>query len=252
MTKMKTITCIVFIISFSIFSFAQPNRDKIKTLKIAFITEKLDLSEKEAQQFWPVYNAFEEEHFKLRRQSYNGKKNINFETIKEEEAVAVLKEMRSLETKRIITPDTSRRAHRINEKSSFSFEEKGKTINLPSLNLAIERGINQDLLGSTYDWGLLLYSVNTSNLESGLLYTSNYFCLPRIFNSTTNTLLPSPEAFNQLASPNVGLQNLVVGMLHQFFVVTVADNSLLATYGVFAAVYLSIIYFFKSKYVIIF
>ena len=79
---MKTITSIVFIISFSIFSFAQPNRDKIKTLKIAFITEKLDLSEKEAQQFWPVYNAFEEEHFKLRRQSFNGKKNINggFET----------------------------------------------------------------------------------------------------------------------------------------------------------------------------
>lgn len=101
MTKMKTITSIVFIISFSIFSFAQPNRDKIKTLKIAFITEKLDLSEKEAQQFWPVYNAFEEEHFKLRRQSYNSKKNINFETLKEEEAVTILKEMRSLETKRI-------------------------------------------------------------------------------------------------------------------------------------------------------
>ena len=30
-----------------------------------------------------------------------------------------------LETKKIITPNTSRRAHRINEKCSFSFEEKG-------------------------------------------------------------------------------------------------------------------------------
>ena len=98
---MKTITCIVFIISFSIFSFAQPNRDKIKTLKIAFITEKLDLSEKEAQQFWPVYNAFEEENFKFRKQSFETKKNIDFETLKEEEAIAILKDMRSFETKRI-------------------------------------------------------------------------------------------------------------------------------------------------------
>ena len=101
MTKMKTITCIVFIISFSIFSFAQPNRDKIKTLKIAFITEKLDLSEQEAQKFWPVYNAFEEENFKFRKQSFETKKNIDFETLKEEEAIAILKDMRSFETKRI-------------------------------------------------------------------------------------------------------------------------------------------------------
>ncbi|MFH6769857.1 sensor of ECF-type sigma factor [Gaetbulibacter aquiaggeris] len=98
---MKTITSIVFIISFSILSFAQSNRDKIKTLKIAYITEKLDLSEKEAQIFWPVYNAFEEENFKLRKQSFEGKKNINFETLKEEEAISILKEMRAFDSKRI-------------------------------------------------------------------------------------------------------------------------------------------------------
>jgi hypothetical protein len=98
---MKTITSIVFIISFSILSFSQGNRDKIKTLKIAFITEKLDLSEQEAQKFWPVYNAFEEENFKFRKQSFETKKNIDFETLKEEEAIAILKDMRSFETKRI-------------------------------------------------------------------------------------------------------------------------------------------------------
>ena len=81
MTKMKTITCIVFIISFSILSFSQGNRDKIKTLKIAFITEKLDLSEQEAQKFWPVYNAFEEENFKFRKQSFETKKNIDLEIV---------------------------------------------------------------------------------------------------------------------------------------------------------------------------
>jgi hypothetical protein len=97
---MKTITSIVFIIGFSLLSFSQHNRDKIKTLKIAFITEKLDLSKKEAQQFWPIYNAFEEENFKLKSQAYEDRKSINFETLKEEEAVLLLKKMRSLDTKR--------------------------------------------------------------------------------------------------------------------------------------------------------
>ena len=98
---MKTITSIVFIVSFSLLSFSQQNRDKIKTLKIAYITEKLNLSEKEAQQFWPVYNAFEEENFNLRNQSFEDRKNINFETLKEEEAVSLLKKMREFETKRM-------------------------------------------------------------------------------------------------------------------------------------------------------
>lgn len=49
-------------------SFGQRgNREKIKSLKVAFITEKLELSSKEAQQFWPVYNKFEEEREILRR-----------------------------------------------------------------------------------------------------------------------------------------------------------------------------------------
>ncbi len=98
---MKTKITIVFIICFSLLTFSQHNRDKIKTLKIAFITEKLDLSEKEAQQFWPVYNTFEEENYKLRKQSFEGRKNINFETLKEEDALVLLKEMRSFESKRL-------------------------------------------------------------------------------------------------------------------------------------------------------
>jgi hypothetical protein len=97
---MKTITSIIFIISFSLISFSQQNRDKIKTLKIAFITEKLDLSEKEAQQFWPIYNAFEDEQYQIRRNSFQGRNKINFETLTEKEASSLLKEMRSVETKR--------------------------------------------------------------------------------------------------------------------------------------------------------
>ena len=49
---------------FSLSTLAQPGGDKmkerIKAQKIAFITEHLDLSEEEAQGFWPVYNAYED------------------------------------------------------------------------------------------------------------------------------------------------------------------------------------------------
>ncbi|WP_308991190.1 hypothetical protein QLS71_002075 [Mariniflexile litorale] len=97
---MKTLTSILFILSFSLITIAQSNRDKIKTLKIAYITEKLDLSEKEAQKFWPIYNTYEEENTRLRKEAYEARKRINFETITEEEAKEVLKENRLKDNKR--------------------------------------------------------------------------------------------------------------------------------------------------------
>lgn len=44
-----------------------PVRDRIKTLKVAFITEQVGLTSEEAQQFWPIYNAHEESMEKIRR-----------------------------------------------------------------------------------------------------------------------------------------------------------------------------------------
>ncbi len=51
---------------------AQENKqDRIKALKIGFITQKLDLTSKEAQNFWPVYNEHQDKirglHAKNRR-----------------------------------------------------------------------------------------------------------------------------------------------------------------------------------------
>ena len=45
---------------------ALPERNKIKALKIAFITERLSLSSSEAEVFWPIYNRFEEKREALR------------------------------------------------------------------------------------------------------------------------------------------------------------------------------------------
>ncbi|EZH74033.1 hypothetical protein ATO12_14245 [Aquimarina atlantica] len=66
---MKKIVLLICFTCFSIGAFAQHgSREKIKAFKIAYITEKLDLTSKEAQQFWPIYNAHEETVGKLRRQ----------------------------------------------------------------------------------------------------------------------------------------------------------------------------------------
>ena len=44
-----------------------PVRDRIKTLKVAFITERVGLTSKEAQQFWPIYNEHEDNLKEIRR-----------------------------------------------------------------------------------------------------------------------------------------------------------------------------------------
>jgi len=55
-------------ISFGSFSFLKAQDDggfkrgeKIQALKIAFITQKLELTSDEAQKFWPVYGQYENE-----------------------------------------------------------------------------------------------------------------------------------------------------------------------------------------------
>ena len=47
---------------------AQNNRlERIKALKTAFITERLDLSSAEAEKFWPIFNAYENKVGALRK-----------------------------------------------------------------------------------------------------------------------------------------------------------------------------------------
>ncbi|MFN5630175.1 MAG: sensor of ECF-type sigma factor [Bacteroidota bacterium] len=45
---------------YSVAALSQNNdkKEKIESFKVAFITQKLNLTTKEAQQFWPVYNEY--------------------------------------------------------------------------------------------------------------------------------------------------------------------------------------------------
>ena len=54
---MKKIIIICLGVVLSLSAFAQQGK-RIETMRIAFITQRLNLTSEEAQQFWPVYNQF--------------------------------------------------------------------------------------------------------------------------------------------------------------------------------------------------
>lgn len=67
---MKKILGFVFItFLFSLNADAQPQdkEDRIKSIRIAFITSKLDMTPEEAQAFWPIYNNYEKERKELKK-----------------------------------------------------------------------------------------------------------------------------------------------------------------------------------------
>ncbi len=62
----------------------RPDKEKIKSLKVAYITERLSLTSDEAQAFWPIYNAHEE-----KMQSFRGKERSQiYSKIKDMESLS--------------------------------------------------------------------------------------------------------------------------------------------------------------------
>lgn len=79
---------------------AQGPRDKIKTLKVAYLTEKLQLSSEEAQKFWPVYNAHEAKIQEYRTEKFRTIKQLrdNVNDMSEAEAEKILDDIEAVET----------------------------------------------------------------------------------------------------------------------------------------------------------
>jgi hypothetical protein len=70
-TRYFTPLLVILLMAFSFDAYSQPPRgrkpgqrqqkkERVKQLKIAFFTEELDLTEDEAEKFWPIYNEMEE------------------------------------------------------------------------------------------------------------------------------------------------------------------------------------------------
>lgn len=96
---------ILFIIGFFLTVFSglqaqekhdrESHREKIKALKVAYITEELNMDTKLAQKFWPIYNRYEEQKRELHRREH-----INLEEadkFTEARALEMLKEYIAVE-----------------------------------------------------------------------------------------------------------------------------------------------------------
>ncbi len=80
----------------------RPDPDKVKAYKIAYITDKLDLTPEEAEKFWPIYNENEKLMAELRKEENLAiKKHIkersDIEGVTEKEAQEIVSSMRKIE-----------------------------------------------------------------------------------------------------------------------------------------------------------
>lgn len=78
--KKKTICSILIVLFFTMNIAAQnANLDKLNAYKIGFLTKRLNLTSKEAEKFWPVYNEYQDDRSKIqvKRQEINRNFNQN-------------------------------------------------------------------------------------------------------------------------------------------------------------------------------
>jgi len=94
---------VVAVVAFSVSSMAQ-NSKQVENVKIAIFTKVLDLNEKQAQQFWPVYNKYEKQlknlHEELKQDGVNAEEMMDIE-----DQTVKVKKKRINDLKSIITKE---------------------------------------------------------------------------------------------------------------------------------------------------
>ena len=100
-TKFILPIIILFVTSLSFSQGFRDKKEKVKALKVAYITEQLDLTTDEAQKFWPVYNAFDDKQGELRHEKMRAILDRfqpgNVDKLSEKEASALLIQMEKIE-----------------------------------------------------------------------------------------------------------------------------------------------------------
>lgn len=104
MNSNKIFPLIIFLISLSFYGQGENMREKkeqVKAMKVAFLTTELNLSSAEAEKFWPIYNAFEDQQFELRHQRMKSFRNkmddVTLDNLSEKEASIILIQMQNNE-----------------------------------------------------------------------------------------------------------------------------------------------------------
>lgn len=99
MRKLYTIFLLLTVLS----GFSQDREDRIeriKALRVAFISDKLQLTSEEAQRFWPIFNQFDDKQSDLqkeKRQLMIKLQSENATTLSEKESAKLMEEDERLE-----------------------------------------------------------------------------------------------------------------------------------------------------------
>jgi Skp family chaperone for outer membrane proteins len=96
MKKYLLLFFIFLLLCLGSFSFAQSaadKKDKIQAMRVAFITNQLDLSSKEAQTFWPIYNEYQDKLDAIRearRKEMGGENKRNTDAMTDKEVETMI------------------------------------------------------------------------------------------------------------------------------------------------------------------
>ena len=74
------ILAVLLMLSTAIVSAQNPNRERLESYKIAFFTQRLNLTPAEAEKFWPLYNQYQEKKIKIQQERMVLNKKFNLET----------------------------------------------------------------------------------------------------------------------------------------------------------------------------
>lgn len=97
----KAIPTLLLLILFTFTGFSQDQKgERIKAMKTAFITQELNLSQAEAEKFWPVYNKYDNQLRALKKKEREEVRNVlrnDIQSLNDAQASDLLKKMNTLD-----------------------------------------------------------------------------------------------------------------------------------------------------------
>lgn len=82
-------------------TLAQRPVEKIETARIAFLTERLSLTPETAQQFWPVYNQWDEQRKELKKEEFKLRRSGRTDELNDDTAQQHIDEYLSLKERQL-------------------------------------------------------------------------------------------------------------------------------------------------------
>ncbi|AEI50021.1 Spy/CpxP family protein refolding chaperone [Runella slithyformis] len=97
----KTVLVLVCSLLFGVVNAQDGGHQKIENAKIGLITNRLNLTPEQSQQFWPVYNEFDDRKKEIRKQMKKLIVETNTLTTPDEKILANIKETLNLQQKEV-------------------------------------------------------------------------------------------------------------------------------------------------------